>query len=168
MALLKATCLFELTVELMVNNTSCGLVCDYIWFLPWLYFLLYKLPFGLLLQIHCTVWVFKALFVKPCDFSTCLVQSSHWFKREEEFVLMAVVQSWSIQTQISVSEVSCNTYTTVYENQGWKRRNGAEIRGKVPLMILNQTKPFPVPRASPVQHFPYMVMVFAWMESPWP
>lgn len=95
MALLKATCLFELTVELMVNNTSCGLVCDYIWFLPWLYFLLYKLPFGLLLQIHCTVWVFKALFVKPCDFSTCLVQSSHWFKREEEFVLMAVVQSWS-------------------------------------------------------------------------
>lgn len=40
-----------------------------------------------------------------------------------------------------------------------------EIRGKVPLMILNQTQPFPVPRARAAQHSPYMVMVFAWRES---
>jgi len=36
-----------------------------------------------------------------------------------------------------------------------------ELRGKVPLMILNQTQPFPVRRARAAQHSPYMVMVFA-------
>lgn len=45
----------------------------------------------------------------------------------------------------------------------WKRRTAqkGEMRGKVPLMILNQTQPFPVPRARAAQHSPYMVMVFA-------
>lgn len=36
-----------------------------------------------------------------------------------------------------------------------------EMRGKVPLMILNQAQPFPVPRVRAAQHSPYKVMVFA-------
>lgn len=45
----------------------------------------------------------------------------------------------------------------------WKRRMAqkGEMRGKVSLMILNQTQPFPVDQASSAQHSPYMVMVFA-------
>ena len=63
---------------------------------------------------------------------------------------------------------SPNPWWTVCQILVWKKENdtdGREMRGKVPLMILNQTQPFPVPRARAAQHSPYMVMVFAWRES---
>lgn len=41
-----------------------------------------------------------------------------------------------------------------------------EMGGKVPLMILNQTQPFPVAQARAAQHSPYMVMVFCMKGKP--
>lgn len=45
-----------------------------------------------------------------------------------------------------------------------REKKKGKMWGKVPLMILNQTQPFPV-RWGRAQHSPYLVMVFAWREN---
>lgn len=95
------------------------------------------------------------------DWLTTLVAS--YFRREEG-VLLAFLQ---ILPPRAEQKRNSNTWWTVRQILVWKKRTAqkGEMRGKVPLMILNQTQPFPVPRARAALRSPYMVMVFAWRET---
>lgn len=83
--------------------------------------------------------------------------------RREEIVLMAFIQT-CLRGQ-GKNAVLTHGGLCVKSWCGKGERHRREMRGKVPLMILNQTQPFPVPRARAAHCSPYMVMVFAWRES---